>query len=149
MKVEGGGSAAPALTARSLHLSLPPAEASDAFTSPLIKPAPFGPSPTAIPCYDPATMYGLGSVPCMTPDQVRAAIARAKAAAAVWKASPFAQRRALMRTLLRYTVDHQDDIVRVACRDSGKAPVDAAFGEVMTTCEKLAWLISDRKSTTS
>jgi acyl-CoA reductase-like NAD-dependent aldehyde dehydrogenase len=88
-------------------------------------------------------MYGLGSVPCMTPDQVRAAIARAKAAAAVWKASPFAQRRALMRTLLRYTVDHQDDIVRVACRDSGKAPVDAAFGEVMTTCEKLAWLISE------
>ena len=29
----------------------------------------------------------------------------------------------------------------VCARDSGKARVDAAFGEVMTTCEKLWWLI--------
>ena len=30
---------------------------------------------------------------------------------------------------------------RVAARDSGKTMVDAAFGEVMVTCEKLWWLI--------
>ena len=30
---------------------------------------------------------------------------------------------------------------RVAARDSGKPMVDAAFGEVMVTCEKLAWLL--------
>ena len=29
---------------------------------------------------------------------------------------------------------------RVSARDSGKPMVDAAFGEVMVTCEKLAWL---------
>ncbi len=126
-----------------LHPSPTTAEASDAYTAPLVKPTPFTAAPPTIPCYDPATMHSLGSVPCMTPPQVTSAIAACKAAAAVWKASPFAQRRALLRTLLRYTVDHQDDIVRVACRDSGKAPVDAAFGEVMTTCEKLAWLISE------
>ena len=106
-------------------------------------PAPLGRAPPSIPCHDPATMHGLGSMPCMSPDQVRAAIATCKAAAVTWRSSPFAQRRALLRTLLRYTVDHQDDIVRVACRDSGKAPVDAAFGEVMTTCEKLAWLVGE------
>lgn len=31
----------------------------------------------------------------------------------------------------------------VAARDSGKPRVDAAFGEVMTTCEKLWWLIKE------
>jgi hypothetical protein len=29
---------------------------------------------------------------------------------------------------------------RVAARDSGKPMVDAAFGELMVTCEKAAWL---------
>ena len=32
---------------------------------------------------------------------------------------------------------------REASRDSGKPMVDAAFGEVMVTCEKIAWLIRE------
>ena len=32
---------------------------------------------------------------------------------------------------------------RVAAIDSGKPLVDAAFGEVMVTCEKLWWLVSE------
>ena len=31
--------------------------------------------------------------------------------------------------------------MRVACIDSGKTRVDAAFGEVLVTVEKLAWTI--------
>ena len=30
---------------------------------------------------------------------------------------------------------------RVSSRDSGKTAVDAAFGEVMVTCEKIWWLL--------
>lgn len=30
---------------------------------------------------------------------------------------------------------------RVSARDSGKPMVDAAFGEVMVTCEKIWWLV--------
>ena len=33
--------------------------------------------------------------------------------------------------------------VRVAARDSGKPMVDAAFGEVMVTCEKISWLLKE------
>jgi len=69
--------------------------------------------PTAtIPCYDPATMQSLGSVPAMSPDEVRAAIADCRAAQAVWKDSSFAQRRALMRVLLKYVVDNQETLCR-------------------------------------
>ena len=69
--------------------------------------------PTAtIPCYDPATMQSLGSVPAMSPDEVRAAIADCRAAQAEWKESTFAQRRALMRVLLKYVVDNQETLCR-------------------------------------
>ena len=69
--------------------------------------------PTAtIPCYDPATMQSLGSVPAMSPDDVRAAIADCRAAQAEWKESTFAQRRALMRVLLKYVVDNQETLCR-------------------------------------
>jgi acyl-CoA reductase-like NAD-dependent aldehyde dehydrogenase len=73
---------------------------------------------------------------------VRAAVARARAAALRWRASTFAQRRRLMRVLLRYVVEHQEEICRVSAADSGKPLVDAAFGELIVTCEKLAWLAS-------
>lgn len=41
----------------------------------------------------------------------------------------------------RYLLEHQDDIVTAACLDSGKTRVDASFGEVLVTAEKLAWTI--------
>ena len=34
-------------------------------------------------------------------------------------------------------------VPRVAAEDSGKPVVDAAFGEVMVTCEKIAWLLRE------
>lgn len=44
-------------------------------------------------------------------------------------------------TLDRYVLDHQDDIVTACCLDSGKTRVDAAFGEILVTAEKLKWTI--------
>ena len=32
---------------------------------------------------------------------------------------------------------------RVAARDSGKPILDAAFGEVLVTCEKICWLLKE------
>ncbi len=50
-----------------------------------------------------------------------AAIARARAAQPAWAATSFAERRRVLRCLLQYIVDHQEDICRVAARDSGKS----------------------------
>lgn len=36
---------------------------------------------------------------------------------------------------------HQDDIATAACLDSGKTRVDALFGEILVTVEKLKWTI--------
>lgn len=51
-------------------------------------------------------------MPAMSGDQVRAAVGRAKAAAAEWKTSTFAQRRLLLKVILKYIVEHQEEICR-------------------------------------
>ena len=55
------------------------------------------------------------------------------------------QRRHLLSTISRCITDNMDAIVRVACRDSGKAKVDAYMGEVLTTLEKIRWICRCRK----
>jgi acyl-CoA reductase-like NAD-dependent aldehyde dehydrogenase len=42
---------------------------------------------------------------------------------------------------VRYILYHQDDIVTACCLDSGKTKVDASFGEILVTAEKLKWTI--------
>lgn len=41
----------------------------------------------------------------------------------------------------RYVLKHQDEIATAACLDSGKTRVDALFGELLVTAEKLKWTI--------
>lgn len=41
----------------------------------------------------------------------------------------------------RYVLEHQDELAAVCCLDSGKTKVDASFGEILVTAEKLKWTI--------
>jgi len=100
------------------------------------------PGSTAIQCYAPATGQLLGLINPSTPDGIERAITRASAAQVAWTKTTFAQRRQLLKTLLKFVLDNQDDIVRASCLDSGKTRVDALFGEVLVTVEKLKWTIN-------
>jgi acyl-CoA reductase-like NAD-dependent aldehyde dehydrogenase len=46
----------------------------------------------------------------------------------------------------QYILNHQDEIARAACLDSGKTMVDAGFGEVLVTAEKISWTLSHAES---
>jgi len=94
-----------------------------------------------IPCYDPATMHTLGHVPAMSVTEVRSVIQKGKAAQKVWAKSSFAQRRKLLRVLLKFCIESQEDICRVTARDTGKLMTEGVLGEIITTCEKIHWLI--------
>jgi len=48
---------------------------------------------------------------------------------AKWKTSSFAQRRHLLHVISRCITENMETVTRVACRDSGKAKVDAYMGE--------------------
>ncbi|KAG2639200.1 hypothetical protein PVAP13_2NG615800 [Panicum virgatum] len=83
-------------------------------------------------CYEPATMKYLGYFPALTPDEVKEHVAQARKAQKIWAKSSFKQRRQFLRILLK-----------VSSRDTGKTMVDASLGEIMTTCEKINWLLDE------
>jgi len=94
-------------------------------------------------CYEPATMKYLGYFPALTPDEVKEHVAQARKAQKIWAKSSFKQRRQFLRVLLKYILEHQDLICEVSSRDTGKTMVDASLGEIMTTCEKITWLLDE------
>lgn len=99
------------------------------------------PGSTAIQCYAPATGEYLGIVNPTTPDGIDRAIEKAQTAQEKWAGTTFAQRRRVLRSILAYVLEHQEEISRVAALDSGKTMIDATFGEIMVTAEKLQWTI--------
>ena len=100
------------------------------------------PGSTAIQCYAPATGEFLGFVNPVTPEGIDRAIDKAQAAQEQWAKTTFTQRRQVLRCIKAYIMEHQEDICRVACLDSGKTMIDASLGEILVTVEKLQWTIS-------
>lgn len=94
-------------------------------------------------CYEPATMKYLGFFPALKPDEVKERVAQARKAQKIWANSSFKQRRQFLRILLKYIIEHQQLICEISSRDTGKTMVDASLGEIMTTCEKITWLLSE------
>ncbi|PSR92505.1 Aldehyde dehydrogenase [Actinidia chinensis var. chinensis] len=94
-------------------------------------------------CYEPATMKYLGYFSELKPDEVKERVAQARKAQKIWAESSFKQRRRFLRILLKYVVEHQELICEISSRDTGKTMVDASLGEIMTTCEKITWLLSE------
>ncbi|KAI5288499.1 Meiotic Sister-Chromatid recombination aldehyde dehydrogenase [Ascosphaera aggregata] len=76
-----------------------------------------------------------------TPEDINAAVERAEVAFSTWKSTTFSQRRKVLKTLLKYILEHQDEIASVCCLDTGKTKIDASFGEILVTAEKLQWTI--------
>ena len=100
-------------------------------------------SATVLACKDPATGQFLGTAKVFSDKEVVECVARARTAQQQWSETTFAQRRRLLRILSRCTLEHAEDICRISARDSGKTTTDAAFGEVLVTLEKLAWLVNE------
>ncbi|KAI3459216.1 hypothetical protein Pfo_015879 [Paulownia fortunei] len=94
-------------------------------------------------CYEPETMKYLGHFPALKPDEVKERVALARKSQRIWAKSSFKQRCQFLRILLKYIIEHQELICEVASCDTGKTMVDASLGEIMTTCEKITWLLSE------
>jgi acyl-CoA reductase-like NAD-dependent aldehyde dehydrogenase len=94
----------------------------------------------AINCECPADGRLLGHHAPSQPVDIDEAVERASAAQRIWSPT-FSQRRRLLKSLLRYILDHQESIVAACCLDSGKTKIDGCFGEILVTVEKLQWTI--------
>ena len=62
----------------------------------------------------------MGNIPSPSVQQVQEAYERARIAQEKWSKTTFEQRRAVLRSLLDFVLENQEDICRVGCRDTGK-----------------------------
>jgi acyl-CoA reductase-like NAD-dependent aldehyde dehydrogenase len=76
-----------------------------------------------------------------TPEGIDRAIEKAKKAQEKWALTTFSQRRQVLRCIQNFIMEHQEEICRIACLDSGKTMIDATLGEILVTVEKLSWTI--------
>ncbi|KIY65379.1 ALDH-like protein, partial [Cylindrobasidium torrendii FP15055 ss-10] len=92
--------------------------------------------------FDPASGLHIGTFMADDAEVIAFKIQQAADAQKTWKHTSWRERRRVIRSLLKWLVDNQDLCARIACRDTGKTMVDAALGEILTTCSKLEWLLN-------
>ncbi|TFK34820.1 Aldehyde/histidinol dehydrogenase [Crucibulum laeve] len=109
--------------------------------NPDVMPAMNVPGCRYITSFDPATGLHIGTFLADDEAVIQNKINLAATAQETWKETTFTQRRRVIRSLMKWLVDNQDVCARVACRDTGKTLIDAALGEILTTCSKMEWLI--------
>lgn len=100
----------------------------------------------ALSCIEPHTEELLGYAPQDTPDSVRAKVALARKAQTAWAQTSFEERRRVLRVLRNYIIENQTKLCGISRKDTGKTMLDASLGEVLTTLEKLRWLLSEGES---
>lgn len=100
--------------------------------------------PEVVQCYDPCTGECIGTVENMSTEMVGRKVELAREAQKKWRESTFNQRKEVMQVLLQYysSKENQKQICQIIVRDSGKTMLDSVLGEIIPTCEKLRWMIS-------
>ncbi|KAK8070982.1 succinate-semialdehyde dehydrogenase [Apiospora hydei] len=129
-------------TSATIRYTVPPPKYPEGEPDILVSPSIKVSGSSAVRCYSPATGQLLGLVNPSTPAGIDRAIEAAAAAQAKWAKTTFAQRRAVLKTLLQHVLDNQEQICRVSSLDSGKTMLDAQLGEILVTTEKLQWTIN-------
>lgn len=98
-------------------------------------------NPQNIQCYCPATGQSLDSIPALTTYEMDDIIEKTRKAQIAWAQTSFSERRKVLNTISNFINNNQEDIARVACRDSGKTMLDASLGEILVTLEKINWIV--------
>jgi acyl-CoA reductase-like NAD-dependent aldehyde dehydrogenase len=87
----------------------------------------------------PATLEPIGTIDCMTPDDVRALVAKARTAQPAWATLSFDQRGEYMRKALRILLEKQDDFIRVIEREGPKPRLDIVQMDIFPVCDALGY----------
>jgi acyl-CoA reductase-like NAD-dependent aldehyde dehydrogenase len=86
---------------------------------------------------NPNTGEILGSVPVCTAEEVRAAVARARAAQPAWAARTLRDRIRVMEQIQEALVDHADEIVSLVSREMGKSETESLIGDALLVLTSL------------
>ncbi|EPY53645.1 aldehyde dehydrogenase [Schizosaccharomyces cryophilus OY26] len=96
-----------------------------------------------IACHCPGDGSLLGHVDLHQPADIDQSIRLAEEAQKSWKKTSFQERKDFLQALKKNILKNQDKYAEIACKDTGKTLVDAAFGEILVTLEKINWTIKN------
>ncbi|MDK2966379.1 aldehyde dehydrogenase family protein, partial [Lacrimispora sp.] len=91
--------------------------------------------------YNPSTGEVIAKVPCCTPDEVKEAVAAAKAAFPSWSATPVIKRVQILYKLRDLLIEHMDELTMLVAKENGKN-WDEAQGDVLKAKEGTEQAIS-------
>ncbi len=95
--------------------------------------------------FAPATLERLGEIEVASPDDVREAVERARAAQADWAARGFEERGRLLLRARDLLVERADAIADVICRDTGKPRLESMTSEILGACDALTYYAKNAK----
>ncbi|MCB9437235.1 MAG: aldehyde dehydrogenase family protein [Anaerolineales bacterium] len=88
---------------------------------------------------NPATQTPIAEVPCATPDQIEAAMQKARTAQPAWAARPIEERANLLRDIQHQLYHHRQEVVDMVVKEQGKSAHEALLVEVLTSLEILGY----------
>ncbi len=95
---------------------------------------------------NPATGEVLGELACASPEDVHAAVARAKAAQPQWQAQPVSERVAMLRRFQQILNQQRDKVASLICREVGKPTAEALATEVLVVLDAAQFCIRKAES---
>jgi acyl-CoA reductase-like NAD-dependent aldehyde dehydrogenase len=98
-----------------------------------------GSGPRRMKLLSPATEAPIGEITVTTPDEVRAAVRRARAAQPAWEATGFDGRRRYMEKALKILLDRQEQFIDVIVRETGRSRLETIMMEILPSCDSLAY----------
>ncbi len=87
--------------------------------------------------FDPGTGEEIGRAPLASPEEVKAAVERARAAQPIWANSPFRERRRVILRARQILLDERDEIARLISRETGKPEAEALSMEIVPTLDAM------------
>lgn len=93
----------------------------------------------------PVDLEPIGELVCANEDDVRAALARARAAQPAWAAKSFDERAEYMNRALKVLLARQDEIIDTVVRETGKARADAMSMEIFAAADSLCYYAKNAK----
>lgn len=109
-------------------------------------PADLQPAISRIASVNPATGEVLGELDCAGPTEVRAAVARARAAQPDWNASGIRNRIKVIRRFQQVVLARKTDISRRITQEAGKPYVESLLTEVLVVLDAARFLIENAYS---
>jgi acyl-CoA reductase-like NAD-dependent aldehyde dehydrogenase len=88
------------------------------------------PAGKTVEVHNPATGELIATVPACSPEDVAAAVDRARLAQPAWEALGFEGRGRILRRMQKWTLDNSERIIETIVRESGKTYEDAQLAEV-------------------